>query len=50
MHTGVPSRRNAAAVLGIGVLLWVTPVLAALALGAPDSILVTRAWFSAGPH
>lgn len=48
LHAEAPSRRRAVTVLVIGVLAWMTPVLAAVALSGPGSILVTQGVFFSG--
>ena len=48
LHHERPSRGHTLLVLGVGVVLWVTPVLAAAAAFGPDSVFVEQGKFFSG--
>jgi chromate transporter len=48
LHHDRPSRRFTMLVLGLGIVLWATPVLAAAAAFGPDSVLVQQGRFFSG--
>jgi chromate transporter len=48
LHHAVPNGRRAAAVIGIGLLLWAAPIVAFAALTGPSSIFTQQGLFFSG--